>query len=94
MPLTAGVHRISGVVADVMRDSVVIQCILASETVDLRLPPALVPKNLMSFGTPVWISLETTGGIRTPVIELRRPPIDSQPRMDGQDAIEDWLNST
>jgi hypothetical protein len=85
-----GVRKISGVIDEIMRDTVIIQCTLPSGVVvQLRLPPALVPSELMTFGAPVWISLETTGGIRAPVIETRA--IESQPRMHGQDAIEDWL---
>jgi hypothetical protein len=91
MTASAGIRKINGVVSEVMKDSVVIQCMFPTGNLDLRLPPALVPVELMSFGTPVWISLETTGGIRMPVVEPR--PIERQPKVDGQDAVEDWLNS-
>jgi hypothetical protein len=59
---SAGIRKIDGVVAEILRDSVIIHCTIPSGTFDLRLPPALVPTELMSFGSPVSISLETTGG--------------------------------
>jgi hypothetical protein len=93
MPLmaTAGIRKIDGVVSEIMKDTVVIQCMFTTGNFDLRLPPALVPVELRSFGTPVWISLETTGGVRMPVVEPR--PIERQPKIDGQNSVEDWLNS-
>jgi hypothetical protein len=66
-------------------------CLLPTGNLDLRLPPVLIPAELMSFGAPVWISLETTGGIRTPVVVSR--PIEAQTKINGQEAVEDWLNS-
>jgi hypothetical protein len=89
--VATGIRKIEGVVSEIMKDSVIIECIRPTGNLDLRLPSGLVPTELMSFGTPVWISLETTGGIRMPVVKRRS--IERQPKIDGQDAVEDWLNS-
>jgi hypothetical protein len=89
--MTTGIRKIDGVVSEIMKDSVIIQCMLPTGNVDLRLPSGLVPTELKFFGAPVWISLETTGGIRMPVVEPR--PIKHQTKIDGQTAVEDWLNS-
>jgi hypothetical protein len=89
-PMSAGAKQIEGVIAEIMEGSVVIRC-KVPEDVELRLPPSLIPNELLSFGTPVSISLEATGGYRMPVVRGRK--IQEQPKLPGQSAVEDWLNS-
>ena len=88
----AVVQEIDGVIAEVMEGSVVIQCRLpGAEDLELRLPPSLIPSGLIAFGTPVRISLETSGGYRVPIVRAR--DIGEQPELSGQSAVEKWINS-
>ena len=90
LPMTAGIRTINGVVGHILKDSITISCRLPSGQWDLRLPPALVPDELQNFGLPVRISLDTTGGIRRPIVTAR--PIEPQAKLPGQEDVEDWLN--
>jgi len=89
-PAPTGIRRINGVIAEIKQDSVVIDCDLPSGgRVEMNLPPALIPSDLQKFGTPVQISLDSTSGVRIPLIERR--VITEQPKLAGQKEVEDWI---
>jgi hypothetical protein len=85
---SSGSKSLGGVILEICRDTVRIECVLPSGVVELQLPPTLVPEALMQVGQPISISLDTAGGYRRPVLRAR--PIGPQPKLPGQDDYEKW----
>jgi hypothetical protein len=86
-----GSKSIGGVIREIKRDTVRIDCILPSGIVEMQIPPTLVPPALMQVGQPIAISLDTAGGYRHPVLRAR--PIAHQPKLPGQEEFEKWVDS-
>ncbi len=87
----AGVKSIGGVIREITRDTVRIECVLPSGIVEMQLPPTLVPESLMQVGQPIEISLDTAGGYQRPVLRARQ--IAPQPKLPGQEDFEQWVDS-
>jgi hypothetical protein len=86
-----GLRKVNAVIDKITPDSVVVCCLLPNTKLDLRLPPSLIPAELLSYGQPVTISLRTEGGIRAPLIERRE--ITAQEPFTDQDKINEWIES-
>ena len=92
-PPVMGRRTVDAVIDEIMRDSVIVRCLLPTgNTVDLRLPPSVIPSQLLRYGQPVTVSLDTASGVRVPRIEARRIAPQSDDFSD-QKVIDDWLNS-
>jgi hypothetical protein len=82
--------EVNAVVDEIMTDSVIICCLLPEGPLNLRLPPSLIPGDLLTFGQPISISLSTEGGVRAPVI--RRRDIPAQAQFPDQPEIDRWID--
>jgi hypothetical protein len=91
IPQSAGLKTIDAVVGDLLVDSVVIHCLIPSGNIDIRLPPSLIPSDLLVYGKPVRLSLSSQQGGRYPRVEARE--IGPQPKFAGEDQLLDWVNS-
>jgi hypothetical protein len=90
---STGRRSVDAVIDEIMRDSVVVRCLLpAGNTVDLRLPPSIIPGQLLRYGQPVTVSLDSSGGVRVPRIEARKIAAQSNEFPD-QKIIDEWLDS-
>ncbi len=92
--VTTGVNRVQsipGVVAEVRAETVVIQCNVSTQTVELNLPAALVPAELQAFGRAVSITLDYSGGYQRPIVEAREPTISREQLPDEADTNA-WLS--
>jgi hypothetical protein len=65
---------VEGVIAGIRAETILIQCQISDEQVDINLPPALVPAELQSYGQPVLLTLDYSAGYQRPVVERRSPP--------------------
>src|ERR1700730_14243955 len=54
-----GLRKVNAVIDKITDDSVVVCCLLANTKLDLKLPPTLIPAELLSYGQPVTLSLCT-----------------------------------
>jgi hypothetical protein len=91
LPNEPGLQVVSAVIDEIMRDSVLVRCLLPDGTLDLRLPPSLIPADLLNFGQPVTISLLARDGIRAPLIQRRDIP--AQLEFSDQNEIDSWIES-
>jgi len=90
LPLEDGAKSVSAVVAAVTRETVVLDCLLASGHFEIKLPLSLIPETLRAFGQPVTVSLGRDGGYRAPLVEARTiEPVPSDPEVDE---LKDWLS--
>lgn len=67
------------------------ECRTSSGAVEIQLPPAVIPENLLHYGQPVTISLDYSSGYRRPKIERRE--IGNIDPLPGQQAAEEWLDT-
>ena len=88
--MEGGIRRIDAVVGEIKPDTVVVNCQLATGRVQISLPSALIPVELLSFGMPIQISLDSSSGVRIPLVERRE--IKEQSKLPGQQEIENWID--
>jgi hypothetical protein len=93
LPATMGRRSVDAVIDEITQDSVIIRCLLpAGYTVDLRLPPSIIPSRLLQYGQPVSVSLDTASGVRAPRIEARTITPSPNDFWD-QKTLDEWLDS-
>jgi hypothetical protein len=88
---TSQVQSIPGVVAEVRAETIVIQCDIAAQTVELNLPPALVPSELQVFGRTVSITLDYSSGYQRPLVEPREPA-PAREQLPGEVDMNAWVS--
>lgn len=88
---TAAIQSIPGVVVEILPETVLIQCNLSGRTVELNLPPAIVPPDLQAYGRTVSISLDYSGGYQRPVVEARSP-LAREP-LPGEEELDSWIDN-
>jgi hypothetical protein len=87
----APTRAVDGVIAEVGDQTVLINLSLPGGTfASIRLPPVLIPDNILEYGTPVKVTLDTSGGVRRPIVEKRT--IAPRP-LERSAEIDDWLQS-
>jgi len=91
LPTAAGLSAVDAVIDEIKRDSVIVRCLLPDGTLELRLPPSLIPPELLIFGQPIAISLGQRDGIRAPVIQRRN--ITESVQFSDQEEIDRWIES-
>ncbi len=94
LPLADPIHveRVKGVITQVDAVVITLKCKLSNDHERLiEIPTALVPHNLSHFGAPVWISVDTDGGIRRISI-TEREEIDPIAPPEDADVIDAWIN--
>jgi hypothetical protein len=84
-------QHIDGVIAGIHRETVVIQCHLPGQVVEITLPPALIPSELQAYGQTVSVSLDYSSGYQRPLVQRRAPsPRDLLP---GEEAVDAWIDT-
>lgn len=84
-------QRINAVISEMQSESIVLECYVPTGIFDIRLPPAVIPDELRTFGQPVTLSLRVGDGRRFPVVE-RREVTEREP-LPKEDQIKKWIES-
>jgi|SRR5450631_914689 hypothetical protein len=88
----AGVRQgIDGVIAEIRTESIVIQCQLPGQLVEINLPPTLVPAELQAYGQTVSLSLDYSSGYQRPIVQRRAPSPHN--RLAGETEADAWIDT-
>jgi hypothetical protein len=92
LPEPSQVKSVDAVVLDVSDVSVALSCHTPDNSIRISLPRDLVPTDLAKYGTPVTLSLNSSGSIRYPVVsarEYKRPDAKSEEEVQ----IDQWIDT-
>jgi hypothetical protein len=88
--LRAGRKSIDANVGDILDMWVIFHCTGPSGRTSIRLPRDIVPEEVLAYGQPVKITLDSDSGVRFPHIERRIP----NTMLDREDPeIDEWFRS-
>ncbi|WP_298254722.1 hypothetical protein [Bradyrhizobium sp.] len=89
--VASGRRELDAIIGEVTAEYVIVECHTPSGTVELQLPPAVIPADLLHYGQPVSISLDYSSGYRRP--NIRRREVSQLPQLPGQEEVETWVRS-